>query len=108
MLPRLPAVVVGKFHVAGVGVVGGVEAQRVVGNDIVHAGLVPPAAESEDADGIAINERDTFESRALQKQLGFDAFRVQNCAAAAVIKCGMQPQQSPRARAQILTWTDSR
>ena len=55
----------GKLHVAGVGVVGGVEAQCVVGGDVVHAGLVPPAAKSEDAHGIAVHEREAFELSAL-------------------------------------------
>ena len=63
----MPAVVVGKLHVAGVGVVAGVEAQRVVGGDIVHARLVPPAAKSEDAHGIAVHEREAFELSALKK-----------------------------------------
>ena len=51
-----PAVVVRQLHVAGVGVVRGVEAQSVVGGNIVHTRFIPPVQQSEIAEPLAMQQ----------------------------------------------------
>ena len=57
-----PAVVVRQLHVAGVGVVRRVEAQSVVGDNIVHARFIPPVQQSEIAEPLAMQKRSSASS----------------------------------------------
>ncbi len=52
-----PAVVVRQLHVAGVGVVRRVEAQRVVGDNIVNTRFIPSAQQLDTAEPLAMQQR---------------------------------------------------